>query len=197
MAVAGFSFSVSNPAYSINNVKKAAGTVRKLKQKNDIVIVSFHGGAEGSRALHLPQKNEFFSGENRGNVTAFSRAVVDAGADMVIGHGPHVLRALEVYKSKLIVYSLGNFLTYGMFCIKGPSGLSMILKAKIDDKTGNFIDGEIIPLKLADGGIPEPDKGKKAVGLIQKLTREDIKNPNIGIEDSGEIKLVPSHTAIR
>jgi len=191
VVVAGFSFSWPDHPYSINNVEKAAEIVATLKQKNDIVVVSFHGGSEGNSALHLSGKNEFLFGENRGNVTGFSRAVIDAGADMVIGHGPHVPRALEVYNNKLIIYSLGNFLTYGRFNIKGTSGLGMILKARMDDETGNFIDGEIVPVKLVDGGIPEPDRERKTIGLVQKLTKEDIKNGTIIIANSGKIRLIP------
>lgn len=187
VAVVGFSFSSSTYSYSILDVKNAMKIVSKLKEANDIVIVSFHGGAEGKSAIHISDRDEIFLGENRGNVTRFSRSVIDVGADMVIGHGPHVLRALEVYKCKLIAYSLGNFLTYGMFNIKGPNGLSVILKAKMDTKTGDFIGGEIVSVKLLNGGIPEIDPDRGAVKLIQKLTREDIGNSNITIADNGTL----------
>lgn len=75
----------------------------------------------------------------------------------MIGHGPHVVRAMEVYKGKLIAYSLRNFLTYGMFNLKGPSGISVILKATLDGATGNFVERCLIPVKLENGGIPELD----------------------------------------
>ncbi len=151
------------------------------------MIVSFHGGAEGKSAIHISEGNEFFLEENRGNVIKFSRSVIDAGADMVVGHGPHVLRALEVYKGKLIAYSLGNFLTYGMFNIKGPNGLSVILKASINTETGDFIQGDLIPIKLLNGGIPEIDLDKEAVRLVNNLTKEDIGNSNITIAHSGAL----------
>ncbi|MCS7227505.1 MAG: CapA family protein, partial [Endomicrobia bacterium] len=108
IAVVAFSFTDTN--YSILNISDAKNKITKIKQQHDIVIVSFHGGAEGEEALYVKNSTEYFLGENRGNVVEFAHSVIDAGADLVIGHGPHVLRAVEVYKNKLIAYSLGNFL---------------------------------------------------------------------------------------
>ncbi len=161
VAVVGFSYRSSPYSYSILDILGAKALVQGLKETNDIVIVSFHGGAEGSMAVDVIDADEAYAGENRGNVVKFSRAVIDAGADMVIGHGPHVLRKLEVYNGKLIAYSLGNFLTYGRFNIKGPSGLSAILKARIDAESGDMIEYEMVPLKLVNGGVPQKDNGEE------------------------------------
>ena len=128
IALAGFSFSAPPSAGSILYPAKAAEIVKGLKTKNDIVIVSFHGGGEGRKALHVADAPEEYDKEMRGNVVKFSRTAIDAGADMVLGHGPHVLRAMEVYKGKLIAYSLGSFLAYGRFNINGPAGMSAVLK---------------------------------------------------------------------
>lgn len=185
IAVVGFSYSSSPYSYSILDISQSVEIVKRLKESSDIVIVSFHGGAEGKSAVHIYKGEEYFLGENRGNVMKFSKAVIDAGADMVIGHGPHVLRALEIYKGKLIAYSLGNFLTYGMFNIKGPNGLSGILKAKLDPMTGNFVGGEIITLRLLNRGLPEIDAGKEALKVLRNLTRDDINNANLAISDKG------------
>lgn len=160
VALVGFSYKVSPYSYSIIDIIGAMAVVQGLKEENDIVIVSFHGGAEGNGAVEVIDTEEVFAGENRGNVVKFSRAVIDAGADMVIGHGPHVLRKLEVYKGKLIAYSLGNFLTYGRFNIKGPSGLSAILKARIDAESGEVLDYEMVLLKLVNGGLPQKYRGE-------------------------------------
>ena len=105
------------------------------------VIVSFHGGAEGLQALHTPNKAELFMNENRGDVRRFAHAVVDAGADIVLGSGPHVVRGMEIYKDRLIAYSLGNFATYRAFNIWGFNGIGLILEADMDD-TGRFISGK-------------------------------------------------------
>lgn len=171
VAVVGFSYSPPSPnSYPLQDVPAAMEIVRELKEAFDLVLVSFHGGGEGKDALQVPDADEIFAGTNRGNVVSFARAVIDSGADLVIGHGPHVLRALEVYKGKLIAYSLGNFLTYGMFNIKGASGISLVLRADIDLETGNFTGGTIVPVELRDGGIPYPDPDRKAIGLIRELT---------------------------
>jgi hypothetical protein len=182
IAVAGFSFTLSDYAHSIHNVDMAQEIVRKLKEESDIVIVSFHGGAEGKSATRLSNINEKFLGESRGNVMKFSRSVIDAGADLVLGHGPHVLRALEVYKGKLIAYSLGNFLTYSVFNVKGPNGVSAILTMRMNAINGEFIDGTLIPLKLTKEGVPEIDPSGKATKLIQKLTKQDIKTRSLIID---------------
>jgi poly-gamma-glutamate capsule biosynthesis protein CapA/YwtB (metallophosphatase superfamily) len=182
--VVGFSFTFGDNAYSIHDIDAANDIIKKLKEENDIVVVSFHGGAEGKSATHLSNINEKFLGESRGNVIKFSRSVIDAGADLVLGHSPHVLRALEVYKGKLIAYSLGNFLTYSMFNVKGSSGLSVILSIRMNAINGEFADGTLVPLKLSKDGVPEIDPSGKATKLVKKLTRQDIKSKTLIIDET-------------
>jgi poly-gamma-glutamate capsule biosynthesis protein CapA/YwtB (metallophosphatase superfamily) len=184
VVVVGFSFMLSDNAYSIHDIDMAKDIVKKLKEENDIVIVSFHGGAEGRSATRLTNVNEMFLGEPRGNVMKFSRSVIDAGADLVLGHGPHVLRAIEVYRGKLIAYSLGNFLTYKMFNVKGPNGLSAILTIRMNADNGEFADGILIPLKLTKDGIPEIDPSGEAIKLLKELTRQDIKSKALTIDET-------------
>src|SRR5512134_621157 len=173
VAVVGFSYSPPSPhSYPLQDLQAASEIIEGLKEDFDLVIVSFHGGAEGKDALRVMDADEIFAGENRGNVVRFARTVIDAGADLVIGHGPHVPRAMGVYKGKLIAYSLGNFLTYGRFNLQGPSGTSFVLKASIDMETGNFTGGEIVPVELLDRGIPFLDPEKKSVTTIRELTAE-------------------------
>src|SRR5512134_674336 len=173
VAVAGFSYSPpSLYTYPLLDLEEAMAIVGGLKRDYDLVIVSFHGGAEGKDALRVSDANEFFAGEHRGNVMRFARRVIDNGADLVIGHGPHVPRGMEVYKGKLIAYSLGNFLTYGRFNIQGTSGTSLVLKASIDMGTGDFTGGTIVPVQLLERGIPFLDPDKKAIALIRELSAE-------------------------
>lgn len=190
VALAGFSFNSSLYSFSILEIEKAKEIVAQLKENHDLVTVSFHGGAEGKSALQVINENELFLGENRGNVILFSRSMVDAGADLVIGHGPHVLRALEVYKGKLIAYSLGNFLTYGMFNLKGPNGVSVILKVKIDPETGQFLEGRLIPVKLINGGIPELDETRQGIELLKQLTHKGGYDFNLQIDEEGKVNLI-------
>ncbi len=185
VALAGFSYKTSPHSHSILDIAEAKRTVRELKQAHDLVIVSFHGGAEGKGALRIPAGREVFLGEDRGDVKAFARAVIDAGAAMVIGHGPHVVRALEVYKGKLIAYSLGNFLTYERFNIEGASGRSFVLQARLDADTGDFAGGKLVSVRLVNEGIPEPDPEHQAAGLALRLTQQDIASPGITISSDG------------
>ncbi|HWR73796.1 MAG TPA: CapA family protein, partial [Nitrospirota bacterium] len=187
VAVAGFSYSASPYSYSLLDRDAAQRTIRELSRECDVLVVSFHGGAEGSSAQHVADRDEQFLGEERGNVVAFAHAAVDAGADLVIGHGPHVLRALELYQGKLIAYSLGNFLTYARFNIDGPNGLSLAFKVRIDAGTGDLLDAALIPFRLAGEGIPVPDQERKAIRLIKDLTRKDIASPGIVITDDGKV----------
>ena len=92
-----------------------AGARARGGPRADVVVVTMHAGAEGRGHAHTPRATEYFLGENRGNVRAFAHAVVDAGADLVAGHGPHVLRGMEWYRGRLIAYSLGNFAGYKVF----------------------------------------------------------------------------------
>lgn len=189
ICVAGFSFTFSEHAYSLHDIDTARTIISELKRNHDIVIVSFHGGAEGNSATRLPPGNEMFLGENRGNVIQFSRAAVEAGADVVLGHGPHVLRAMEVYKGRLIVYSLGNFAVYRLFNVKGFTGVSMILNILINAQSGLFAGGSIVSLKLNQFGLPQIDPSGEAIQLVKKLSNEDVKNNALAIEENGFLRI--------
>ena len=115
----------------------------------------------------------------------FSRTAIDAGADVVIGHGPHVLRAMEIYKGKLIVYSLGNFVVYKLFNVKGLNRVSMILNIEIEANTGYFAGGTLIPLKLDKHGIPEVDPSGEAIHLVGRLSKEDVNGNVLLVENTG------------
>jgi outer membrane protein OmpA-like peptidoglycan-associated protein/poly-gamma-glutamate capsule biosynthesis protein CapA/YwtB (metallophosphatase superfamily)/peptidoglycan/xylan/chitin deacetylase (PgdA/CDA1 family) len=187
IAMLGFAHNRKKNSLAITDIPTAVRLVKKYKAENDLVLVSFHGGAEGAGAVNVGDKAESFCGENRGNVVQFARAVVDAGADMVLGHGPHVLRAMEVYKGKLIAYSLGNFLAYETFNTNGPCGLSAVLKAQIDAKTGNFVSGEIVPVKLSQAGVPSIDKNGESIKQIKMLTRNNLPQATIAISEAGKL----------
>jgi poly-gamma-glutamate capsule biosynthesis protein CapA/YwtB (metallophosphatase superfamily) len=173
VAVAGFSYSLrTRYVYPLLDIEAAREIVARLKGEYDLVIVSFHGGAEGAQAMRVTDAEEEFMGENRGNVVRFARAVVEAGADLVLGHGPHVPRAIEVYRGKLIAYSLGNFAVYSMFNIKGPSGLGYALQAELDPRTGDVLRFRTPSVTLRHPGIPHPDPSGKAEALLRKLSEE-------------------------
>lgn len=164
------------------NVDEVARTIQELREIAGchVVVVSMHAGAEGEKALHVPKAKEIFLGADRGDVHAFAHGVIDAGADLVIGHGPHVPRGMEVYKGRLIAYSLGNFATHGSFNVRGVSGLGLVLEVVLQE------DGALKGLRIhstkqdkgSEGwalGIPaEPDSGEGAKSLVERLSREDF-----------------------
>jgi hypothetical protein len=180
-------FAPNSGTVNIRDIEAAKKIVSELAEKVDIVLVSFHGGAEGTKYQHITKKTEIFYGEDRGNVYEFAHAVIDAGADVVFGHGPHITRAVELYKDRLIAYSLGNFCTYGMFNLKGISGVAPILKVKVD-KNGQFLAGEIIPIvQLGRGGVSLDWQEKKAINIIKDLTATDFPKTALKITSNGFI----------
>ena len=170
--------------YCHQNVETAKEILRELRDSCDILIVSFHGGAEGKDKTHLPEGTEIFLGEDRGNLRSFAHMCIDEGADIVFGHGPHVCRAMEVYKGHLVAYSLGNFCTPAGISVSGISGYSPVLVARID-RNGKLIDGRIHSFIQAFGKGPQPDLDNKVAQFIRSLTKSDFKNPHITIEDDG------------
>jgi len=171
----------------ITDIEYAKKLVRELDKDCDIVIVSFHGGAEGKAHNRVTKKTETFYGENRGNVHEFAHAVIDAGADIVFGHGPHVARAAELYKDRFIIYSLGNFCTAGDFNISGISGYAPIVKV-YTDKTGKFLKGEIISALQKDKTGPVLDPNNLVAKEIKRLTELDFPGTNLAISENGLIE---------
>jgi poly-gamma-glutamate capsule biosynthesis protein CapA/YwtB (metallophosphatase superfamily) len=184
-------FAPNAGALDLNDLPGAVKIVSELKKKCDILIVSFHGGAEGYSAQRVTGKREIFLGEDRGNVYEFAHGVIDAGADIVFGHGPHVPRALELYKGKIIAYSLGNFCTYGKFSLSGPQGVAPLLKVYVD-ANGDFIKGRIYSFKQINRGFPVPDYDLNAVKIIRDLTEKDFPDTGLLIHDNGHIELSES-----
>ena len=162
-------------SYDLLDISLAEKQIKELVKTSDLVFVSIHAGAEGKEVSHVPFKNEMFYGEDRGDVVKFSHAVIDAGADLVIGHGPHVPRAMELYKNRLIAYSLGNFLTYQGIRITGENGIAPILTVKLSPD-GKFKQGQIISARQyrPQGTLLDPTH--TAARIIQELTQNDFPN---------------------
>jgi hypothetical protein len=134
----------------------------------------------------VPRKDEIFIGENRGNVYAFAHAMIDAGADVVFGSGPHITRAVEVYKERFIAYSLGNFCTYGKFNILGPNGYAPIMKVFVDGE-GKFISGRIVPVFQSRPEGVRFDPEKRVIRKIHDLTEADFPENVVNISENGYI----------
>jgi poly-gamma-glutamate capsule biosynthesis protein CapA/YwtB (metallophosphatase superfamily) len=178
-------FAPNNGCLSLTDYTLLTNTVKELNKTCDIVIVSFHGGAEGPTATHVPKKTELFLGENRGNVTEFARKAIDAGADVILGHGPHVSRAIDQYKGKFITYSMGNFCTYGRFNLKGNSGIAPLFQLKLK-RDGTFVEGKIISISQQGEGGPTFDKSLAALKEIKQLTLTDFPQSNAYFDEEGK-----------
>ncbi|MEB0260432.1 MULTISPECIES: CapA family protein [unclassified Mucilaginibacter] len=179
-------FSPNGQTVSLLQIANAKAIIRDLKANNDIVIVSFHGGGEGTDYEHVPDSAEIFKGENRGNLRLFTHAAIDAGADVVLGHGPHVARAMELYKNRLIAYSLGNFVTYKGVSVSGVCGLAPLLNIHINQK-GEFLNGHIASYRQNHQLGLTPDSLNRAAIRIKALTEADFIRPGLTISSTGEI----------
>lgn len=181
-------FAPHSGCIDMNDIEKASTLVSEIKKKCDILLVSFHGGAEGVNHQHVTRSKEYFFDQDRGNVYQFAHQMIDAGADIIIGHGPHVARGIELYKSHLISYSLGNFCTYGMFNLKGVSGVAPLLQFDVD-LTGKFVKGKIYSFVQLNEGGPLKDLNNSAAKNVGKLSKEDFPESSLQIDDDGNIVL--------
>jgi poly-gamma-glutamate capsule biosynthesis protein CapA/YwtB (metallophosphatase superfamily) len=184
VALAAFAPNVGSN--QLNEPEVARALVEQLAATHDIVIVSFHGGAEGTGAEVLPFAREIFAGEDRGNVVEFAHAMIDAGADLVLGHGPHVVRPMELYHDRLIAYSLGNFATYYGISVEGIRGIAPILLAELDDD-GRFVSGRIEPTIQIRPAGPAPDPNRGVITLLQGLTATAFPGGDLAIADDGAL----------
>ena len=182
--IALIAFAPNTGSHQINDIAEAKAQVRRLRADHDLVLVSFHGGAEGADKTHVVKKMERFRGEARGDLVRFAHAVIEAGADLVIGHGPHVPRALELHQGRLIAYSLGNFATFYGISINGVTGLAPVLEVELA-RDGRFLSGRIHSNAQSrpEGVIPDPQQ--RAYALVRKLTLQDFAGGGLRFEDDG------------
>jgi poly-gamma-glutamate capsule biosynthesis protein CapA/YwtB (metallophosphatase superfamily) len=174
------------------DLDSALEIIRLARSEADLVIVSFHGGAEGATHQHVAPGDEKFLGEDRGDLRRFAHAAIDAGAHMVVGSGPHVVRGMEIYKGKLIAYSLGNFATYGSFNLSGENGLSLVLEAHLAPD-GSFIKGQVTAVKQEKPGGPRLDPDRKIVPILRALSTNDFQKNAVVVGPAGELLLPGSH----
>jgi poly-gamma-glutamate capsule biosynthesis protein CapA/YwtB (metallophosphatase superfamily) len=181
--------SFGHNSYTLKHTDTASVTriVTELRPQCDILVVNFHGGAEGSKYSHLPDGPESYLGENRGNLRAFAHHCVDLGADIVFGHGPHVTRAVECYKDRLIAYSLGNFCTTFGVNLAGVNGYAPVLTVRID-RDGRFVDGRIHSFIQTQGTGPKLDPGDRVAQHMRNLSLTDFRGDcGLDISDNGTL----------
>lgn len=190
--VAVIGFSPHQGTLSLFDYLRMAQEINRLKAQASVVVVSMHAGAEGPRAWHVPREPELFLGDARGDVYAFAHAAVDAGADLVLGHGPHVLRGMELYKGRLIAYSLGNFATNGPFSLTGVQRYGGILQVDLDDQTGAYRTGRFVGFSQdatnkARGPVPD----RQAQVVLQDINRRSFPEARLTIAADGQLHWPP------
>ena len=174
---------------SVNDIEEVRRVVKELRRNADIVVLSFHGGAEGSAYVHVPGKLEYYVGEERGDVKAMAHAAVEAGADVVFGHGPHVVRGAELYKGKPIFYSLGNFCTPRRMGIAGLTGQAPVAVVEMG-LDGKFKGGKIHSFIQQRGLGPRKDSTNAAARQIRMLSNQDFPHSPLRIADDGTLSIV-------
>ena len=184
VAVAGFAPYLW--ANDLLDLEAATELVREASERADIVVVVMHAGAEGRDAAHVRPGPESFLGEDRGDPVRFAHAVIDAGADLVVGTGPHVLRGLEWYQGRLIAYSLGSFAGYRTLSIDGPLGVSAVLRVTLE-ADGSLTDGDLAAVRLVGNGTPEPDPTGSARSLVSELSRADFGDAAVQVSPDGSL----------
>ncbi|MDZ7645187.1 MAG: CapA family protein [Woeseiaceae bacterium] len=187
LTIAVLGYAVTRNSNLLHDYDRAAATIRRFADTHDIVIVTFHGGAEGGDVTRLPFAEEYYFGEPRGDVVRFGRLAVDAGADLVIGHGPHVVRAMELYRDRLIAYSLGNFATYYGISVDGLKGVAPILEAVLDAE-GRFLAGRIHSTHQQRPAGPSFDPSKQALSVLRELSHADFDEPGLVFGPDGTLR---------
>jgi hypothetical protein len=182
--VAVVGFAPYSWAQSLTDLPAAQRIVRRAKAEASVVVVVMHAGAEGSDRQHVRPGTEWFLGENRGDPESFAHIVIDAGADLVLGSGPHVLRGMEWYHGRLVAYSLGNFLGDGTLSIGGVLADSGILHVTLGP-SGGWLHGDLTPVRLVSPGVPALDPAEAAHGIVRTLSREDFAQDAMRVTTKG------------
>jgi poly-gamma-glutamate capsule biosynthesis protein CapA/YwtB (metallophosphatase superfamily) len=170
----------------LTDLETARALIRAARKRADVVVVAIHAGAEGSDATHVSGEEELYLGEDRGNAEEFSHLAVQAGADLVLGSGPHVLRGMEIYRGRLIAYSLGNFSGYHNFSTEGALGETVVLHVTMA-ADGAFRAGRLASVRMIEAGQPVPDPEGGGAALVGELSRQDFGSGGVGVGADGRI----------
>lgn len=186
LAVLGFSTSAGPDPRDLAAVRRHVG---RAAARYPRVVATMHMGAEGVRAQRTPNRTEIFlSSINRGNSVAFARAAAEAGAGWVVGHGPHVMRGMEWHNEALLLYSLGNLLTYGPFSLREPMNRGAVACVAMD-RAGRVVEARLHPTRQRPPGLLEQDSARRAIVLADSLSRLDFPRTAARADVDGRILL--------
>jgi hypothetical protein len=187
--VAFVGFAPYSSTSNLLDIPGAQALVRLARKRASLVVVMIHAGAEGAGALHVPSGSEFFLGEDRGNPRAFAHAVINAGAAIVLGSGPHVVRGIEYYHRRLIAYSLGNFVGYHTLSGSGVLSESGIVRITLDSR-GRLLAGRWFSVHL-NNGLPSPERSNTSAHLVGRLSGQDFPSDHLAVRSNGFFRLPP------
>jgi hypothetical protein len=189
VAVVGLiGFATYPHSYDLLDIPRSVAVVDSVRRMVDLLVVTFHGGSEGLNATRVGPGPEFLGKEPRGDLRAWAHAVIEAGADVVVGHGPHVLRGMEWHRGRLIAYSLGNFATYRGFSLSGPLGVTGVLRLELGTD-GGMTGARLVPMHQEPRRGPEPDEAAVAVALVNQLSAEDFGADAVRLDADGTLLL--------
>ncbi|WP_299456441.1 CapA family protein [uncultured Microscilla sp.] len=174
---------------NMHDSSRVSSIIQHLDQHTDIVIVSVRAGGEGSAYQQLTKQPEHFAGEDRGNIYAFAHFAIDQGADIIFGHGPHVSRAIEIYKKRFIAYSLGNFCTYSGIYRKGVSGIAPIARVMVNPQ-GEFLMAQLVSTRQLRNGKVIIDAQQQVLKIIKRLTKLAFPKSTLHIDNKGWVSLL-------
>ncbi len=143
------------------NIPKMQESIKIAKTDSDFVIVSMHSGTE---YVNNPNNRQI----------EFARSAIDSGADLVIGHHPHVVQTMEKYRNKYIFYSLGNFIFDQMWSRKTKQGL--IIKFIFEQNKN--IKFSLTPIIIEDYCQPRIANEKEKLEILNRLKHDLANDPN-------------------
>lgn len=185
--VAFVSFTPDDRLNNLLNLDAIKTLTKQASKSADVTVMIFHGGAEGSQYKNTPNTTEFYLGENRGNLVQAAHTAIDAGADVVFGSGPHVIRGMEYYEDKLIVYSTGNFAGYNTLYLDEDTSTSLGVKVTIN-RDGDLLQTQSQLFSLDSSGIPSPTNNIEYTHAINRVSREDF-GTNAGVINNNGLVL--------
>lgn len=170
MPIEGMVEAPEKPSLARASEETVSRAIGRAKRKAHMVVVTFHWGPE-------------FQGVPSVNQRALAHLAVESGADLVLGHHPHVLQGIERYRGKLIVYSLGSFL----FDLHRPEArLSAIFVCTLGKK--GVTDAQIIPV-IADPAHPRPASGEEATEVLERIASLSDGGGAILVRATGHLQL--------
>ena len=184
VAFLGFYTSTETP--DLRDTAAVRRHVRRASERYRTVIVTAHQGAEGIGAQRTRDSTEMFLETiDRGNPVGFARAALAGGAALVVNHGPHVLRAAEWADSALVLYSLGNLVTYGPFNTAEPLNRGVV--ACVELEGNRVLRSELRSTVQRAAGVVGPDATNRAWKLIDSLSALDFPRTGVRVGPSGEL----------